>query len=105
MIISFAILALFVGCNGQHCIKVGGNYEGVNGELEYCFDAGKTQEIGSPVVSSSQGKEYVGITENEAKKIVEALEPETIEEKEDKVYVKNLNPKSYFSRLKDFLKK
>ena len=91
IIIICVLVFTFVGCTGQHCIKVGGNYEGVQGELEYCFDAGKTQEIGSPVTASSQGKEYIGITEQEAKKIMEALEPEQKEEEGETIIVKNLN--------------
>ena len=38
-------ILFFSGCStGKHCIKMGGNYEGVEGNLEYCFDSSGNYE-------------------------------------------------------------
>lgn len=69
--LAFLVLCLSViSCTGKHCLKVGGNYEGVNADLEYCFDAGSTSAIGSPVVVDNSGMKYIGISEKEVAEIM-----------------------------------
>jgi len=45
----------FVGCTGRHCIKIGGTYEGIDGNLEYCWDEAKSADAGVPVLSGDSG--------------------------------------------------
>lgn len=52
------VAVIFSGCSGQSCIKVGGEYSGVNGELEYCYSPDKTQQNGAPTLESAQGELY-----------------------------------------------
>lgn len=53
-----AILGL-VGCSGQHCVTVGGTYDGVTGDVSYCYSADKTAEAGVPVLESEKGEAYL----------------------------------------------
>jgi len=46
------------GC-GRHCIKIGGEYKGVDGSFEYCFDYQKSKKIGLPVLKGPGGEKYI----------------------------------------------
>ena len=106
-VLCFVFVFLLAGCAGQHCIKIGGNYEGVQGDIEYCFDAKATEELKAPVIKGSDNVDFIGISKKEASEIIK--ENEAVEEGETKEnFVKNLNDrqiKSIVSRLKKFLGK
>jgi transcriptional/translational regulatory protein YebC/TACO1 len=62
------LVVLFSGCNMKHCLKVDGNYKGIEGGVEWCFDGVGSKELERPVVTD--GKEvFVGISEADAEKI------------------------------------
>ncbi len=74
-----AIVAiLFLGCNAKHCIKVSGEWKGINGDIEYCFDQAKTSQEGTPVFTSSDGKDLIGLTEQDLEKLSILLEKEEV---------------------------
>lgn len=99
LILIFAIL-LF-GCGSQHCIKVGGSYEGIQGELEYCFGSSdEMKSLAAPIITS-QSEKFIGISEKEASIILEKIEPKQEEGNEISLQSKE----KAFVRLKNLLKK
>jgi len=52
-------LALLCSCAGQHCITIGGEYEGVQGNVEYCFDKEQSKQEGIPTFTNTEGKSYL----------------------------------------------
>ena len=69
------VLSLVVSCGGRHCISVGGNYEGVDGSVEYCYDAGEAEKAGAPVFRDEK-KTWFGIDENTLSDLVDKLKEE-----------------------------
>lgn len=60
---------MLLGCAGQHCIKIGGNYDGIDGTIEYCYDAKESQKIGRPILKSETGQRLLSLSCNDAKKL------------------------------------
>lgn len=56
MIAFAAVAAMLAGCAGHSCIKVGGSYQGAGGEMEYCWNAEKTNASGAPAFDKSGGE-------------------------------------------------
>jgi len=56
MIILICVLIL-AGCSGKQCIKVGGSYDGIDGNVEYCWDGTASDKAGVPVLKDSKGSE------------------------------------------------
>lgn len=56
VLVSFFLLLVTFGCNGKHCIKLGGEYQGAKGDLEYCYDKQETKDVGVPVLKDKEGK-------------------------------------------------
>lgn len=55
-VLLFVCLAI-AGCSGaRHCLKVGGEYKGIDGEFEYCLDFPKSEKAGVPVLSDPGGE-------------------------------------------------
>jgi len=99
-IFKIIILALLVsGCVGQHCIKIGGAYDGVTGNIEYCFDEVKTKELSAPVINSSNGEQFFGISEKEAQKIID-----TIEDQDQSTKIETKVKEPPFQKLKRLIK-
>lgn len=74
------ILAIaLVGCTGQHCIKVGGDYQGGTGSIEYCYNAPQSSETGLPVLDSATGEKSVLVPKSELEKLVTAAEKQSKE--------------------------
>lgn len=66
IIIMLLILSLILfSCNTRHCLKFGGEYQGIQGDLEYCIDFLKTEEIGLPIIRDSDGIESVILNEQQ----------------------------------------
>lgn len=106
------VMCLFLfGCSGKHCIKVGGSYEGIQGDLEYCFDYVKSQEAQHPVYSNEKDS-VVLISESNAQKINYLIEKqelknsESVNENKESVEIKNVKPfKTEILRLLEHLRK
>lgn len=52
-------LCILEGCTASHCIKVSGQYEGIDGNLTYCYSPEKSAKEGNPVLQSSVGDAYL----------------------------------------------
>jgi len=50
----FFLLVTITGCAGSHCIKLGGNYQGIDGDIEYCFSQEKTEKNGLPTTETNE---------------------------------------------------
>lgn len=75
ILVTLCILGLvFGGCSGMHCIKVGGTYGGVTGDLEYCYNAGKSSEVGTPVFENKEGSELIAVPKKELEEVADQLE-------------------------------
>lgn len=66
------IVATMAGC-GQHCVKVGGEYQGVDGEIEYCFSLDKSKEAGLPAFEGDNGKSIFGFDLDQINGIIDKL--------------------------------
>jgi hypothetical protein len=100
--LSILILSIcIIGCTGQHCIKVGGSYQGVDGNFEYCWNSEKSNELQKPVLTGSDGKNIIGITEEDAAKIIKIAEDSF----EAKGATKEVVRKPPFKALIEILKK
>lgn len=109
LILIFLFILFFSGCNGNHCIKVGGNYEGVQGDFEYCWGSSdEMKNFQAPIVNSKSEK-FIGISEKEASIILAKIEIKPEEEdnsdSEGKKFSYIKAKESAFIRLKNFLKK
>jgi len=89
------IAMLLSSCSGNHCIKVGGAYGDVGGEVEYCWDAKEAAESGVPVLIGT-GQRYFGMTEEQIKSILAKL-------KEEETEVKIKSTKHFVNELLDML--
>jgi len=58
-IIFLCLCLILQGCGANHCITVGGKYEGVDGNLTYCYSPEKSAAEGKPVLQSSTGDAYL----------------------------------------------
>ena len=69
------ILSIFLiaGCAGGKCIKVGGTYEGAEGNIEYCWDQASSEKEGTAVTVDKDGKKLFGFGEDDLKKLLEKL--------------------------------
>lgn len=69
------ICITFCACAGKHCVAIGGTYDGVQGTMEYCFDAKATDSNdGVATLIGPDGKQNYLINEDEAKKLEAVLE-------------------------------
>lgn len=64
------MMLILVSCNARHCIKIGGEYDGIDGSLEYCYDGAKTEELGIPAFSTDDGKTAILVSERQAKLVM-----------------------------------
>lgn len=72
----FAIIVgmlLLAGCGGSHCIKVGGTYQGVAGNVEYCFSEEKSASNKLPTLESG-GTTQVIVDEGALDKLISKVE-------------------------------
>jgi hypothetical protein len=90
---------ILLGCNGQHCIKIGGNYDGIEGNIEYCFDQKESKEAGRPILISETGRKLLAITESDAAKINKLTEKNMTKSSVLKASIS----KPPFGKLTDFL--
>lgn len=67
------IVMFFVGCAGQNCFKVGGDYQGINGNIEYCYSPKDSESEKTPTFDSATGKGYI-VTEAQISEAVKAME-------------------------------
>lgn len=77
LIMILMISLCFVGCagGGQHCIKIGGTYENVQGDIEYCYNAPQSKQSGVPTLDSEKGKAML-VPESELVELVKAAQPD-----------------------------
>lgn len=74
--LSLLACVVLAGCSGQHCIKIGGGYtyddgQKIDGNLEYCYDQRESEKNKTPVVKDANGKKYMLLSEDDARKILE----------------------------------
>jgi hypothetical protein len=70
-LVLFMLPALLLSCAGS-CLKVGGSYKDVAGDIEYCFNAQKSKDAGVPAIDG-EGQTFFGITGEQIKEILEKL--------------------------------
>lgn len=76
-IILIVMVCIMFGCtSGKTCIKVGGSYEGVDGNIEYCYEPEQSKAIGMPCFTTQQGL-GVMLTEAQANKLMNQFPPVT----------------------------
>jgi hypothetical protein len=90
-IIVTVLVLSFIGCAGQ-CIKVGGSYQGIQGEVEYCFSQEKSEKNGLPTMEA-EGLDKILLDESILDKLLSKLEGVTGKEK-----------KSFKSRIDEAIK-
>jgi len=99
-ILFFCLLLIFIaglaGCSGRHCISVGGNYSGIEGNLEYCYDA-KSSEVEGVKIFNGNDEKNVLLSENDLEIIIEKIDEGST--------VKTKNQENVFSRLRKILEK
>ena len=69
------ILASLATCScgaGKHCIKVGGAYSGIDGEIEYCYDVEKSKEAKANIYTAADGQTALLLTEANARNLIRA---------------------------------
>lgn len=71
IIVLSLLIFVLCSCAGQHCIKIGGNYEGVEGNLEYCFDFKSSEKIDMPVLEGIGGQKLLAVKIEELEKLLE----------------------------------
>lgn len=82
-LVSLIALSLsFTGCQLDGCFKVGGEYQGKKGEVQYCFNPEKSKQE-KTVVLQNGAEVLFSLTEKEIEKLNELI-PE-IESKDAKV--------------------
>jgi hypothetical protein len=64
---------LLLACSGKHCIKIGGNYEGIQGDLEYCFDQHASAVIQAPILADQDGNPNIILNHQSVEAINEML--------------------------------
>lgn len=79
-IIIFLVCVCLVGCAGGcagHCIKLGAGYEGVAGEVAYCFDQAESDAAGVPAWTITADEATVdklyGFTKDQVQRIWDKL--------------------------------
>lgn len=70
--ILFVTLCTLIGCNGSHCITLGGTYEKISGDVKYCWD--NTSESKRPILTDENGNAAVLMSEEDMQKIATKLE-------------------------------
>lgn len=84
------------GCSGRQCLKVGGSYDGISGNIEYCFDQDASTKEGVPAFSDIGGNKLYIITSGQLDDIKNKINSEN---KEEKVIPRAYVPlKSLFSK-------
>lgn len=76
MMTAFVFGLALSGCGSGACIKIGGGYKDYAGEVEYCFDKAKSEEIGVPILeekTSEGSKEIFGFDLDQVKAIWDKL--------------------------------
>lgn len=67
-------MLLVVGCSGsQHCLRVNGEYSGVQGAIEYCYSAPQSEKNNTPTFVSDKGNSYL-ISDAELAEAVKLIE-------------------------------
>ena len=64
---------LLADCSGGKCIKIGGNYSGAEGNIEYCWDQTASEKEGTAVATDPAGNKLFGFSEDDIKKLLEKL--------------------------------
>jgi len=49
-VIVLVAFVVFSGCAGSQCIKIGGSYDGIDGNLEYCWGQKASEDAKTPVL-------------------------------------------------------
>ena len=77
MLSILAISVVFLSaCTGRQCLKGGGNYDEIEGSLEYCFDSADSKAAGVPIYSNQEQKMLL-LPEKEIVEAAKVLEEST----------------------------
>ncbi|MFA5129227.1 MAG: hypothetical protein WC445_04740 [Patescibacteria group bacterium] len=92
-VLIFASFVFFTGCESIDSVKIGGGYTAedgtkIEGDVEIVLSETETKSLGIPYFTSNAGN-FVLISEKQAQKIVEKIEPDK----------KNIVPNSAFKSL------
>lgn len=94
LIFLIAIVSL-PGCGYNHCIKLGGGYNGVEGEIEWCYSPVKSQAEGRPILENEEGEKLVGLTETDVSTVLDMVGDKLGEKAKDlmgKIGIKSIPP-------------
>ncbi len=64
---------LLVGCSGRHCLAIGGEKDGISGNIEYCYDFEETKQSGVPSFKKDDGKNIYGFSLDQIEAIKEKI--------------------------------
>jgi hypothetical protein len=68
----FVVFLCVVSCGTGSCIKIGGGYQGIEGNVEYCFDGPKSAETGRVVLSDGK-TDLTAFTIDDIQKILDKI--------------------------------
>lgn len=72
--VAFLLAAALLPCGcGKHCLSVDGDWKGVDGKIEYCFDSKASKEADAPVITTTEDETFFGISLEELEQIAGAL--------------------------------
>jgi len=101
------VIIILSGCQGMHCFKIFGEYKGISGETEYCFNKGESKSSGVPSFESKTaggvGETIYAFTADQVSKIKDKL-LDGVDKVKDAVGLEKQNkPKSQIHPVKEIL--
>lgn len=101
LFLSLFVIVMISGCGTGSCIKIGGSYQGISGDIEYCFNGQKTEAVGRPVLENTKdaSQSLLGITDTDIDKILGSIQDKV----KDAIGIKEAKDKK--TALVRFLKK
>jgi len=74
-LVLFVIMMLLVACsNVEQCISLSGDYKGINGQIDYCWNKAASEKAGTVILDGSDGAQLIGIDEEQLKEVNDAIE-------------------------------
>lgn len=71
MLLFFCVL--MCACAGQHCFQFEGEYSGINGSVQYCYDAASSKENNVPTFVGENQKSFL-LSEKQAQVLLDRIQ-------------------------------